>query len=253
MKPVHTILLTSAFLAATYTAAPGSANAGERECLAQSTAKTIAAQRVDADIAAAVEVARLGRSVRSEVFVLEASVKGEDFAWLDFPDQCVIQDMLAHELDDLHERAQAFRAHEAELRQIQFQVVMGRLERAVFEIELAWKNGKIAADVAQKAMDEMRQEAFDYLASLGATQIRERLQEAVTVLIERGMQAEDRDIAQQEFFVKFYTIRLDAALAVWVARGVDGSATQEDLMRISDCLVALERLKRFSKPYDCKG
>ena len=228
MKPVYTALFTTAFLAVTYTAATAPANAGGRECLAQTLAKSVAAEHVDTAFDVAIDVARQGKFVRAEVAAIGASVKDEDFAWVDFSNQCLLEDMLNQEIADLWNRANAFRAHEAELLQVQSQVVFGRLERAVMQIELAWKQGKIAADVAQKAIESMNTEAFDYLESLGPISIRERLQEAITVLMERGSNIADRAIAQQEFFVKFYTVRLEAALAVWVARGVDGTATAED-------------------------
>lgn len=251
MKPANITLLVSALLAASYVAAPGVANAGGRECLAQSLSKTTAARMVDADLDAAIFVARTGRPVTKEVDTLDVSVKGENQAWLDFPNQCLIQDMLDHELADLQTRAAAFRAHESDLLHTQFQIVLGRFERAMGEIQAAWKVGRIADDIAEKTMYELRVEAFDYLQTLGTTDIRARLQEAIWEVVERGMNAEDRAIAQQQFFVKVYTIRLEAALATLQERGANGSATVEDLQRISQILVALERLQKFTTPYDC--
>lgn len=247
MKPVPTTLLASLFIAAPFI----TASAGGRECLAQFGSKSAAALQVDKDIETAVDAARHGRDVRPDAVKLGGSVKDEDVAWATFPDQCQIQAMMLQEIGDLQKRANIFRAHEAEFRQFQFQVVLGRFERAVLEIQEAWKAGLIADDIAEKTVYEMRVEAMDYLGSLGVTDIRERLEEAIFTLVERGHHAIDRAIAQQEFFVKLYTIRLEAAIAVWMARGADGTATVVDLDRLGFALAALERLQKFDTPHDC--
>jgi hypothetical protein len=250
MKPIHTTLLASAFLAVTYVATPAPALAGGWRCQAQFSTSP-AAKQVDDDLDAAIHLARKGYPVVTEVDKLEVSMRGEDFTWLNFPDQCLIQELMDAEIADLQLRAANFRAHEEELRQMQFQIVLARYERAVAEIELAWKNGEFAQDIAEKAIYELRVEAFDYLASLGTVSIRARLQEAITVLVERGMNAEDRAIAQQEFFVKVYTVRLEAALAVLQDRVTKGTATKADMLRIPRYVAALQRLQTFSKPYEC--
>ena len=251
MKPVHTTLLASAFLAVSYIAAPGTVSAGGRECMAQSISKSVAAQQVDFDLEVALKAARNGKSVRAEVQKIDDSVVAEDSAWFDVPDQCHIQELLAEELADLHARADAYVAHEADILKFQFHVALGRFERAVEEIHAAWSKGLIADDIAEKAIYEMRVIAFDYVHSLVATDIRAALQVALETMIKRGILAEERAAAQQELYVKVYSLRLEAALAFLQERVAKGIATKQDYLRIAKYVAALERLQTLSKPFDC--
>lgn len=251
MKLATKTLIVLALLAAAYFAASVPARAGALDLSPQFTSKSAAASQVDADLDEALRVARTGRVVRDEVFKLDVSMKIEELSWSGIPNPCHIQKLLDAELADLHARANAFRATEMDFLQLQFQIVLGRLERAASQIEWDAKYGKYDVDVAEKAIDQLRVEAFDYLESLGMTDIRATLQEAVTALLDRAMHAEDQAIAQQEAYVKFYTVRLEAALAVLQARVTKGVATKQDYLRIADYVAALERLQTMSTPFDC--
>ena len=221
------------------------------ECLTQTISKTTAAQQVDNDLDVALKAASSGKSVRAEVDKIEGSVDVEDTTWFDVPDQCHIQELLAEELADLHARADAYVAHEADILMFQFHVALGRFERAVEQIQVAWSKGLIADDIAEKAIYEMRVIAFDYVHSLVATDIRSALQVALDTMIKRGILAENRAAAQQELYVKVYSLRLEAALAFLQERVTMGVATKQDYLRIAKYVAALERLQTQSKPFDC--
>jgi hypothetical protein len=252
MKPFTTTLVATAFLAATYIAAPATARAdGAVDQAPPFYSKSSAARMVDLQVDAARRVASKGGSVRGEVDKLDGALSDENQAWADFANPCHIQSLLEAEIADLHARADAFRAKEADFLVLQFEIVMGRFERAVAQIEAKWKIGEVADDIFEKTVYELRVQAFDYLQSIGTTDIRAMLQEALTVLIERGMQAEDRALALQQVQVKTYMVRLEAALAVLQERVNKGVATKQDYLRIAEYVAALERLQKMQTPFPC--
>jgi hypothetical protein len=248
MKLAHTALLASAFLVVSYVVVPAPAQAGGRACAALvSNAK----KSVDDATDLAIDVARRGLPVRRQVEALEVSVQAELLSKSDIPDMCVVHTMLTQELVDLCARADAFRAHEAELRQTQFQIVLGRYEAALLHVQKAWKDGLMAEDIAIKEMYTMRVDAFDYLQSLGLTDIRLRLQEAITEMIVRGDQAMDRSEAAHDAFKKLYELRLEAAIAVLKERIADGTFTKLDFKRVADAVAVLDNLEFVMQPYTC--
>jgi hypothetical protein len=251
MKLAHTTLIASFFFVATAILVPVSATAGGHDCLTQTVAKQAAALQVDFDLKVAIDATRTGKYLRDEVDKLGKSVKAEEDVWSVYTDQCLIQDMMAREIGLLMKRAKLYVAHEDELRQFEVQVVLGRYERAAAEINEAWQKGEIRGDFAAQVISAMSAKVFEYLESLGVVDVRARLQEAIQTLIERGNQAIDRAVAQQQFFVKLYTIRAETALAVLLARAAAGTASVEDLERIWACYSALDRLEKFTTPYEC--
>jgi hypothetical protein len=250
MKPVHNVLLASSFLIVTYVAAPAPAHAGGWLC-AQSVEQESAQKKVDSDTDIVLDVARHGLPCRPEVEALKAAVEAENLTYVGIPDQCVIQALLDQEMADLRARAAAFVAHEAEVRQAQFQIVLGRYERAVNEIRHAWETGSIAEDIAEKALYSMRVDAFDYLESLGLVSIRARLQEAITELVARGEDAMNRAEALHDTFKKLYELRLEASLKVFEVRVANGTLTKFDILRVDDAIRGLDHLQIAPTPGSC--
>ncbi len=251
MKTLHTTLLAASFFLVTYVAAPTTAHAGGWFCAQAAADSTTVEKLVNGDTDIALAVARQGLPCRVEVEALQGSVASENFTYIGIPDQCVIQVLLTQELEDLHTRAANFLAHEIEVRQTQFQIVLARYERAVINIQEAWKNGEIAEDIALKAIYTMRVDAFDYLESLGVTSIRARLGEAMAELIARGTEAMDRAEALRDTFRKLYELRLEASLRVFEARLASGKLTKFDYKRVEESVRGLEYLHTQMKPYDC--
>ena len=251
MNALQTALLASSLLLVTYSAAPAPAHAGGKPG-ANFTPDVSRAERqtnLAADVA--IEVARQGLPVRPEVEALQDSVGVEELTYIGLPDQCVIQFMLTQELNQLHALAILYMAHEAELQQALFQIVVGRYERAVTKIDQAWANGEIADDIALAALVNMRVDAFTYIESLGVSSIRARLEEAMARLIARGTDAMERAEAVTDIYKTIYELRVEAALAVLQARIADGEFTKLDYERVEQALRGLEILKHSLVPYDC--
>lgn len=252
MKTLHTALLASTFLCVTYVVVPGPARASSSWI---TQVGFIEASREEKQTNHATDVAldaaSKGFPIHDEVDTMKTSVDLEDLNHFPVPDACVIQTQLAEELGDLYQRARDFRAHEVDVRQTQFQIVVGRYERAVLEIQERWKNDEMADEVALKAMFAMRADAFDYLQSLGVIEIRRRLDEAMSELIARGQDATDRANAIRDNFQKLYDLRLESAVAVFNARVASGNWTKQDWQRIEDTLSAIEKLALYGRPNDC--
>ena len=248
MKTLHTALLASSFLFVTYVAAPAPAHAGGWRC---EQLAGHAEKNTNAAIDAALDAARRGLPIRSEVEALRTVVGVEEFTYVGMPDQCVIQMMIEHELAKLISRAELYMANQKDVHQMQLQIVLGRYERAVQKIKLAWKNGEIADDIAYQALAGLRIDAEAYLQSLGVVSIRELLQEAITELLARGMDAMDRVDALHDAFEKLYQLRLETALAVLNANIQDGKFTKFDYERVQKAVEGLETLQSAPQPNDC--
>ncbi|MBL8857180.1 MAG: hypothetical protein JNL28_01565 [Planctomycetes bacterium] len=251
MKNFQTTLLAGTFMFVTYIAAPPTAHAGGWQCQAQWLEAQQAQKNVDRSVDVAFTVAAKGKPCIDEVDALDVDVATETFVFSVFPNQCLIQDLLDSEIADLQLRAQNFIAHEKDVIKTQYEIVLARYERAVIELTEAWKSGEMAEDIAEKALFTLRIDAFHYLESLGLTSIRARLQEAISVLTERGKNAMDQIDAQHEFYVKLYTIRLEAALAVLQDRVTAGKASKYDFHMVAKLVAALERLQNSTTPYNC--
>lgn len=251
MKTANSILLASAFLFTTYLAVPTTAIAGGWMCQAQAADPSFVQKQVDCDLDLAIAATHRGPAVLKEVDGLRESVCEEVKTYGAVPDQCMIQDLLETAIADLHARAAVYLAREAEMRVVQFHLVTARFEYAAGQISESWKRGDVADDIAEKALYSLRVEAFGYIESLGVPSIRERLQEAITRLIERGSHALDRAAAQHEFLVNMYTLRLETSLATLRERITDGTATKFDFTLLDRTISALDRLKIFAQPKDC--
>jgi hypothetical protein len=175
----------------------------------------------------------------------------EELTYIGLPDQCVIQFMLTQELNQLHALAILYMVHEAELRQAQVQIVLGRIERAVTKVDQAWADGGSGEDIAVQALANMRVDAFDYVESLGVSSIRARLEQAMALLIARGTDAMERTEAVHDTFRTIYELRVEVALAVLQARVADGEFTKLDYERVERAVRGLENLQHSLVPYGC--
>lgn len=250
MKTLHTALLASSFLFVTYVAVPTPAHAGGKRC-AQFVDTARAEMQTNVDIDVAIDVARHGLPIRSEVEALQKSVVTENFTYIGPPDPCVLQLMLDHELAQLVARAANYMANEADVRLAELQIVLGRYERAVYKIKLAWKNGEIAEDIAIQALAGLRIDADAYVQSLGLSSIRERLGAAMAELIARGQNAMDHVGAVQDTFRKLYELRLETSLAVLESRIAEGKFTKLDYERVQFAVEGLQKIQTFPTPGDC--
>jgi hypothetical protein len=251
MKSLATALLAPALLAASYLASAPSAEAGGKRCASYSEDTLSAEVQTNADLDAAIDLARHGFPVRAEVEALRHSVAAEELTYVGLPDQCVIQHMLTQELNQLHALALMYMVHQAELHQAELQVVLGRFERAVMQVDQAWAAGEIADDIAFMAVATMRAEASAYLDSIGVASIRGRLEAAMALLIARGTDAMQRAEAVHDTYQKLYELRLEVSLAVLQQKLQDGSVTKLDVQRVESAVKGLENLKHALVPFDC--
>lgn len=252
MKNFPHVCFASFALATALTLSATPTFAGGWQCALQgSLAPTAEEEAVDKSLDIAVDLARHGLDLRGSAADVAVRLDFEHLFWSGLPNACQIQDILDAEVADLRARAEAFRANDKDVRLMEFHVVIGRYERMVANIQERWKAGGFADDLAEKALFTLRVQAFEYVSSLGLTDIRAQLQEAIMRLIQRGGDAMDRANALQETYVKVYTIRLEASLAVLQDRIQKGEATKQDFFRLNQIVAALEYLAAHPAPAPC--
>lgn len=251
MKPLATVLIASAFLAATYVASSAPARAGGKRCAAYVDQVLAAEDQTNADLDVSLDLAAHGYPVRPEVERLQSSAAEEDLMYVGLPDQCVIQLMLTQELNQLQALAMLYMVHEAQLHDIELSIVLARFERAVIRVDEAWQKGEIADDIAFMSIATMRADASAYLASLGVGSIRQRLQDAMARLIVRGNDALQRAEAVRDTFRTLYELRLEIALRVMERKIGDGTLQKLDVQRVETAVRGLENLGTSLVPFDC--
>ncbi len=251
MKIKLAILLAPALLLASHVSAQGSTVHGVWQGQLDTQELVRAEDQVDGTIEFIAYLSSVGHPAPYWLGALDVDVVAENGVYIGLPDQCHIPEMVRNECGDLGLRAWTYVLNEDDVRAAQFQVILGRYERIALWMEDAWAGGRVTDDLYWRAMGYLRSVAFDYIESLGVVSVRERLQEALAVMEERGLNAINRAAAAQDFYYKMYRLRLEASLAVLQERLNNGKATKLDFFRINEIVAALTNLKTGTHPFIC--
>ncbi len=165
--------------------------------------------------------------------------------------ECTIQGRLMAEIQELQVRARRFVLRADEVMQLEVEIVLARLERAVVPMQsVAWtRDGFHAA--YDRAIAVLQERADVFVDGLGSPSVAQRLQGAIEAVAAKAQAALDATAELHEVWRVLVDARRDRALSWLADHEARRQASPRDYQRLVEIDAARARLAIASWPYAC--
>jgi hypothetical protein len=228
------------------------AHAGGRQCLAEVTAAA-AQSRVDLLVQEAVDLASKQQPITGKLAEIQTSVGLESQTYVGSEGECLIERRVTAEVAEMRARAQRYLVHANDVRALQREIVLSRLERQVNVLKQRWSQGDHAEGLLQKAIETLESTAFDWFDALPVISVRQRLQDAIFAIQQSANDRTDVVHRHQDFLRELYEARYQSAVSTLQEHIESGKASRADFARLEGLAQAFEALKKRLTPYACRG